>query len=145
MKGRQVDKADRREGGERRADKRRVRDRSTAKTASTSWTLDEAVRLMRRMWPGLQEAGWHIGLTGSVVYRGSSKKDLDLVAYPRDSSPGGSKIHALQCYLRDRGWQRRSGPEATREIWREKGSKDEKHVEVWQTLDGRRVDVMVMR
>lgn len=130
-----------------------MRDRSQArvktlverlKESSTvsSWTLSDALALARELWSPLMDRGWHVGITGSVMYRGSSSKDLDLIAYPRCTTT--SKRARLTAYLRSIGWRLRSPASVTREVWRERGGTDEKHVEVWQTPDGRRVDVMVM-
>ena len=154
MTGRHPGKVDRREGGERRADKRRVGDRSKANvrtlverlnakaTAKSVWALDDALILARALWSPLQERGWHVGITGSVMYRGYSDKDLDIIAYPRNTET--SKPEKLTAYLRSLGWRRRSTAEATREVWRERGITDAKSVEVWALPDGRRVDLMVM-
>lgn len=49
------------------------------------WTRDEAVDLIKECWNGCAVYGYHIALTGSVLYHGVSDNDLDLVLYPRIS------------------------------------------------------------
>jgi len=52
------------------------------------WTLKEAIELIQEIEPKFQAAGFHVGLTGSVVFKGESKKDLDLIVYPHDYDAG---------------------------------------------------------
>lgn len=106
------------------------------------WALDEALELIRKLEPGLRDAGWALGLTGSVLTRGESDKDLDLVVYPLNSTEVSKAklITALGAY----GWTRRSSVSATHRTWRHIGSEDCKQVEVWRTGDGRRVDVFLL-
>ncbi len=46
--------------------------------------LESALTLIRSLEPALAAVGYHIGLTGSVLYAGKSDKDLDLMLYPDD-------------------------------------------------------------
>lgn len=104
------------------------------------WTLDEAVELVRDIWDECAAAGWHLAITGGVLYRGESDKDLDLVAYPHNSEDADiDDLYDCLCLL---GWRLRSQAQTTATYWRKSGSTDCKHVEVWRTVDGRRVDVI---
>lgn len=47
-------------------------------------TLDLALTAIRELEPKLAEIGYHSALTGGVLYRGSSEKDIDVVIYPHD-------------------------------------------------------------
>jgi hypothetical protein len=47
------------------------------------WTRDEAVQLIKDCWNACAIHGYHIALTGSVLYHGVSDNDLDLILYPR--------------------------------------------------------------
>jgi hypothetical protein len=54
------------------------------------WTQQEAIWMLASLEPRLKEVGCHCGLTGSVLYRGDSKKDLDVIIYPhwkKDAEP----------------------------------------------------------
>lgn len=46
------------------------------------WSLADAIRLCRRLEEKLAEREWHCSLAGSVLYRGWSDKDLDIIIYP---------------------------------------------------------------
>lgn len=50
------------------------------------WTLDEAVTLVREIEPWFKQQGFHVGLTGGVLYNGLSFKDVDLIVYPHKST-----------------------------------------------------------
>lgn len=119
-----------------------VTGREVLSLASAWWTLDEATRLCRFLWPRLMSVGWHLAVTGSVMTRGQSRKDLDLVAYPRRS---GSRVNHLRSELRRAGLTPGIGVLEVRKIWRDGGSRDSKHVEVWWTEGGRRIDLFVLR
>lgn len=46
------------------------------------WTLPEAILVLQELEPRLRNLYYHCGLTGSVLYYGSSAKDLDIIIYP---------------------------------------------------------------
>lgn len=47
------------------------------------WTLQDGILMLSALEPKLKELNAHCGLTGSVLYRGNSIKDLDVIIYPR--------------------------------------------------------------
>jgi hypothetical protein len=49
------------------------------------WTLDEALITAKQFEELAAQHGYHVGLTGGTLYRGSSTKDLDLVVYPHST------------------------------------------------------------
>ena len=51
------------------------------------WTREEAIWVVERLEPLLAEVGAHCALSGSVMYRGTSDKDLDLIIYPHANKP----------------------------------------------------------
>ena len=51
-----------------------------------SWEMDEAVELIREMEPQASALDMHVGMTGSVLFKGKSEKDLDIVVYGHDNS-----------------------------------------------------------
>ncbi len=108
------------------------------------WTLEEALALVRRLEPMLSAAGWHSGLTGSVLMRGSSAKDVDLIVYPRDSRAASADPESARAVLRVAGMRRDFTADQIRTLWRERGSKDVKDVEMWKD-GGRRVDVFFLK
>lgn len=46
------------------------------------WTLEQALKEIKNFEPKISAIGFHCALTGSVLYRGDSLKDLDLIIYP---------------------------------------------------------------
>lgn len=48
----------------------------------TTWTLTEALTLIRELQPIIRELDYHITLGGSVLNTGKSEKDLDLFIVP---------------------------------------------------------------
>lgn len=104
-----------------------------------TWTLEEALEICRRFED--TNCGWHVALGGSVLKNGHSDKDLDLIFFPHDAAE--YRLYSLQEVLESWGWSIRVDALTIMEFWREKGSNDIKHVDVWQTQDGRRVDAII--
>ena len=55
--------------------------------ASSCWTLEEALKLVRALQPGTREFGYHLALGGGVLNNGVSEKDVDLYFLPLDNQP----------------------------------------------------------
>ncbi len=49
------------------------------------WTRELAIKLVEKLEPELAKIGAHCALAGSVLYKGESKKDLDIIIYPHKS------------------------------------------------------------
>jgi len=49
------------------------------------WTLDEGLVIVRELKERIWQLGFAIALTGGVLYRGHSNKDLDILFYPLSS------------------------------------------------------------
>lgn len=54
------------------------------------WDLDSAVKFLRKLEAVIEPSGYHCGLHGGVLYKGTSEKDLDVIIYPHDK--GGETI-----------------------------------------------------
>ena len=89
----------------------------------------------------LNARGWHCALAGSVLNKGESKHDLDIVVFPHCSE--NASIVKMREGLHAAGLHIERTAEELRRFWREKGSEDRKHVEIWATAQGRRIDVIV--
>ena len=48
------------------------------------WTLESALPVLRVLEAVAAKEGFHVALSGSVLYRGYSAKDLDVVVYPHN-------------------------------------------------------------
>ncbi len=61
------------------------------------WTIDEARKLCTELRPLAAHAGFHICLTGGLLYREGARKDLDLVfvSDPRKLGRGPNKLLLL--------------------------------------------------
>jgi hypothetical protein len=46
--------------------------------------ITDAIELIRLIEPALAAHGYHSGLTGGVLYKGTSHHDTDLIIYPHD-------------------------------------------------------------
>lgn len=53
------------------------------------WTLTQAIEVMKRLEVVLAENGAHCALGGSILYRGTSDKDLDIIIYPHNKNESG--------------------------------------------------------
>lgn len=110
---------------------------------AVEWTFFEAIAIVNDLDAAWEKSGWHFTFAGSVLRNGSSEKDLDIIAFPHDSSKAShGKLWRL---LKGHRWKLRIDARQLHDFWRQKGSSDRKHVEVWKTEDGRRVDVFVLK
>ncbi len=57
-----------------------------------TWSMDEALGLIRRIQPDCMENGYYLALGGGVLNKGYSDKNLDLVAMPRTCSSQLEKL-----------------------------------------------------
>lgn len=62
-------------------------------------TLEQAVSLIREFEPILNGYGIHSALTGSVLYKGLSLKDFDIILYPRNPDTNSLKINDVRTIL----------------------------------------------
>jgi hypothetical protein len=107
------------------------------------WALEEAVALIQVISPGLMSQGFAVGLTGSVLTKGSSQHDLDIIIYPMRST---IRTHweEARLALMGAGFSCLIPADEVRRAWSRKGSDDQKNVEVW-LFNKRRVDVFFLR
>lgn len=106
------------------------------------WTLEEALLIIKLLYHHCYPIGWFPALTGGVLRSGKSNHDLDVVFVPHEQP----SLESLKEIFREIfGWSQIRTAEQMQEGWKLKGSKDMKHVEEWRTLDGKRIDVIIMR
>jgi len=109
----------------------------------SAWTLEEASAFTNALHQKLQPH-YCVGLTGSVLYRGKGKYDLDVIVFPSKSQHWS--FEELYSLLKAAGMQQLRDVTAVRREWARKyGSHDRKHVEIWQTAEGKRVDLFFLR
>jgi predicted nucleotidyltransferase len=111
------------------------------------WTMRDAIRLLQDIDPLLRAVGWGVGLTGSVLTKGESTDDLDLIVYPLND--GKVDRDKLRETMESWGWKLKHDVEVVHRAWRRLKSTDCKHVEVWETHvpneTGKRVDLFILR
>lgn len=105
------------------------------------WDIEAARALIQPLIEPMWEAGFFIGIVGSVFTKGKSEKDLDLVLVPLTTAR--AEKDAAKAVLKAHGWTLYVDRETVTARWRKVGSQDEKHVEVWLHED-RRVDVFFL-
>lgn len=108
------------------------------------WTREDACVFLEKLCRLLEPVNWYAGVTGSVVERGSSTKDLDMIIYPFRTDRPFAKEEAYAVF-RSLGFRCLMPASAIRQIWRKLGSGDEKHIEAWIDKSRRRVDFFFLR
>jgi hypothetical protein len=105
------------------------------------WTLAGAVLFLQELQTIVAPAGYHVGLLGSVLTKGFSDKDLDVLLYPHRTSEQNHEV--LRQALVKAGLEPWLSDYEVKEKWRGKDSDDTKHVEVW-LYKGQRVDFFLL-
>lgn len=106
------------------------------------WELADALPLLGTMNKARTKIGWFFALGGSVLYKGFSHKDLDVVCIPMN---GGNYSPAkLFDFLEDdMGFDLILDAEMQRQNWdRYNGNVDTKNVLVY-SLGGKRIDIII--
>lgn len=126
-----------------KVEERRIR-QSQFKEAKEPWTLEQALELIRELAPDLEVVGWGIGLTGSLLKKGSSDRDADIILFPMSSDV--AVLEDAREELRRHGLEMVYTAAEIHWFWRhgKNDSSDMKHVEVW-VRDKHRIDVFFMR
>jgi hypothetical protein len=107
------------------------------------WSLEQGVGLARAIQAAVEPLGAHVGLLGSVLTKGSSEKDLDVLIYPANASTPPTR-ESLHDALKGIG-MRLIGDEAwIKKRWAAAGGTDTKSVEFWIFRGGKRVDVFYL-
>lgn len=111
-------------------------------TLRSAWTIEEAQALAAHLLPHLLSMGFHLGIAGSVALVGRSDNDLDLIVYPLNATR--ADVQDARDMLTTAGLKCLMNHHRVARAWRERGSTDTKHVEVW-SYRGKRVDVFFLR
>ena len=104
------------------------------------WELNQSIIFVRELQQVIKQAGWSVCLHGSVLYAGSSTKDLDLLVFPHCMID--ADVNKLFATLESFGMKRTITREQVLDGWRKLGSIDVKWVEVWE-YENKRVDLFV--
>lgn len=109
------------------------------------WAFAEAQSLIAELEPHLRSVGVAIAMGGSVLHKGYSEKDLDIIVYPMNATRAWSDWpDDVQRVLDKAGFKMKCNRYC---VWREwkvgNRSDDHKRVEVFK-YKGRRVDVIYL-
>lgn len=110
------------------------------------WTTQEALTFIRGLEPVVNEIGYSLAMAGSLVHgeEGVPRKDLDLIVFPLHQNKGDPK--ELHRVLTAQGLSLRLTVDQIQLFWRSQlGSDDTKHVEMWLTSEGKRIDLFLLK
>ena len=107
----------------------------------TPWTLDEGLSFVRCLQSPLAPLGYGIAMAGSVLIRGDSKTDLDIVVFPYSTAE--QSYSAVQEAFDEFGMKRIFSMAAVQRFRLRQKSHDKKHVEIWM-YEGHRIDVFFL-
>lgn len=108
------------------------------------WRMESALVFCRQLSESLQPIGICVGLTGSILLKGESTKDLDVLLFPASSYPSFPFHDSLDDVLWTLGMKRVRSREEVTAKWRKKGSVDTKWVEEWVYAE-KRVDLFFVK
>lgn len=105
------------------------------------WFLQGALDFIRDLSDAVRAVGFDVALAGSVLKKGHSKKDIDIVLFPlRTDKMNHSRLHKA---LLSFGMTQLLDQTSVTLLWRKAGSDDCKRVEVWD-YKGKRVDLFFL-
>lgn len=102
----------------------------------TKWTLAEGVNIIQDLDPLLRKVGIVCALTGSVIFKGESTKDLDIILYPYDDRILAFSPAKLEEVLVSFGFKRTQGM-SVEEL------RYPKEIQIWE-FNGKRVDFIFL-
>lgn len=105
------------------------------------WTLREGVVFLQHLQLHVGPVGFHVALAGSVLLKGGSKKDLDIIIYPHTTQH--QNYETLRMALQRAGLRPNMSAAEIKRAWEKKLSWDQKHVESW-TYIYKRVDLFFL-
>ncbi len=107
------------------------------------WTSEEGLTFVRALQEALAPLGFNVGLTGSVLLKGESTNDIDVIVYPHNA--GKIDMGPVKAALEDFGLKLLADRIRVANVWARNGSTDTKHVEAWETEGGKKVDLFFLR
>jgi len=107
------------------------------------WSLEDGAIFVRALQTAIHPSGYHAGLAGSVLHKGSSEKDIDILIFPFNTAMC-DREELVEC-LTKFGLRLRFTSAQVKAFWRRAGSQDQKEVEVWETKGGNRVDLFFLK
>jgi hypothetical protein len=110
----------------------------------TPWNLVEALEFVQELSPIAARAGYALALAGSVLTKGRSRKDLDLIVFPLRTDKA-REYQLREALIVEMSMKLVFDEAFVKAQWKAKSnSDDEKRVEVWEWL-GKRIDIFYLR
>ncbi len=100
-------------------------------TEQPLWTIEQALEFGRDLEQKLSQHSLHVGLAGSCFYTGASYKDADFIVYPHSTATNDEVFIILKLYFPDMTVY--GNPAYERVVY------------TVQSIEGKRVDIMVLR
>ena len=106
------------------------------------WTIEQGLLFVRCLQSRIAPLGYGVALAGSVLMKGDSKTDLDVVVFPYNTDCQSHRH--LSAALKDHGLTRRFSQQSVQRYRRQHGQQDPKHLEIW--MHGKqRVDLFFLK
>jgi hypothetical protein len=106
------------------------------------WTLGDATMFVRKLYEVVAPAGFEVAITGDVLMKGRSLRDLDVILSP--ICVGKENYKRVLQALQEFGMLQKHGVAAVHQNWRNTGSQDTKHMEIWD-YNGKRVNLFFLK
>jgi len=75
-------------------------DQSMSSVKPVMWTQEDALQVLKYLEPVLATQGYHCALAGSILYQGTSTKDLDVIIYPHAKTADEVDLRSIKKFLR---------------------------------------------
>ena len=114
------------------------------------WSMEQAIDLVKKLDPAIRLVGFTVGITGGVIIKGYSDKDLDLIIYPMNVTEYSTSA-VKKVFIEQFKWKLKFPTHILLKSWEDRkiqpnnGGTDFKHVEVWETEDHKRIDIMFLK
>jgi len=108
----------------------------TNRPMNTIWNIEQAQKLCANLERQLAPLGAHVALGGSVLYNGSSTKDVDIIIYPHANSDKVKSLTPIKAKLVELGFTYSDEAPSVN---------DGKIVRVMNDISGRRVDFFFLQ
>jgi hypothetical protein len=107
------------------------------------WVLESGLLLVRQLADVLEPFGYGVGLCGSVLHQGRSRKDLDVIVFPHRTDKADKNM--VLRILSDVGLKLISDVDVVRAAWKKlHNSDDQKEVRVYEYKD-QRIDIFFLQ
>ena len=107
----------------------------------TPWTEQEALDLIRTLQSRIGSIGYGIALAGSVLMKGESSTDVDIILFPYDTSR--QDYESLKEAMTDHGLHQVFDQASSRRYRERHNHRDRKHTEIWK-FGSKRVDIFFL-